>query len=94
MVKKINCKDGLDKKQEIEARRLRVKLEEGDEETLAKYHDIYVAWYNSKEPSFAEFLKNKNIVYASAYARIKDKFKRNEVKLRIINYNKKKCVET
>ncbi|MBQ8043784.1 MAG: hypothetical protein IJ272_06520 [Clostridia bacterium] len=86
MAKKINCKHGLDKKQEIEARRLRVKLEQGDEETLAKYHKIYVAWYYSKEPNFADFLKRQDIIFYSAYARITDKTKHVEVKRRIMFY--------
>lgn len=86
MAKKINCKHGLDKKQEIEARRLRVKLEQGDEETLARYHKIYVAWCNSKQPHFADFLKEQDIICYSAYARIKDKFKLAKVKRRIMFY--------
>ena len=86
MAKKINCKDGLDKKQEIEARRLRVKLEQGDEETLAKYHEIYVAWYNSKVPHFADFLKEQDIIYYSAYVRITDKNKLAELKRRVMFY--------
>ena len=86
MAKKINCKDGLDKKQEIEARRLRVKLEQGDEADIAQYHEIYVEWYNSKEPHFADFLKRKDIIAYSAYARIIDKIKLAEVKKRIMFY--------
>lgn len=86
MAKKINCKHGLDRNQEIEARRLRIKLEQGEEETLAKYHEIYVAWCKSKEPHFADFLKNQDIICYSAYVRIKDKFKLNEVKRKIMFY--------
>lgn len=86
MAKKINCKDGLDKKQEIEARRLRVKLEQGDEETIARYHKLYVAWYNSKEPHFADFLKERDIIYYSAYVRITEKIMLDKVKKRIMFY--------
>lgn len=76
MAKKINCKDGLDKKQEIEARRLRVNLENYYRETIKAYHKLYVDWYNSKEPHFADFLKKQDIVYYSAYMRITDPFKK------------------
>lgn len=86
MAKKINCKHGLDRKQEIEARRLRVKLEQGDEETLERHHKLYVAWYNSKETHFADFLKKQDFICYSAYTRITDKIKLAEVKKRIMFY--------
>ena len=87
MAKKINCKDGLDKKQEIEARRLRVKLEQGEQEAISRYHNLYVAWYYSKVPNFADFLKEQDIIFYSAYARITDKTKLTEVKRRIMFYS-------
>ncbi len=86
MAKKINCKHGLDKKQEIEARRLRVKLEQGDEETLARYHKIYVVWRESKEPNFEEFLKKQDIICYSAYARITDEMTLSKIRVKIMLY--------
>ena len=86
MAKKINCKHELDKKQEIQARRLRVKLEQGDEETLERYHKLYVAWCNSEQPHFADFLREQDIICYSAYVRINDKFKLDQVKRKIMFY--------
>lgn len=87
MAKKINCKHGLDKKQEIEARRLRVKLEQGEHETISRYHSFYIDWCKSKEPHFADFIKKQDVICYSAYARITDKFKLAEVKRRIMFYD-------
>lgn len=86
MAKKINCKHDLDKKQEIQARRLRVKLEAGENETLETYHRLYIAWWESKEPHFADFLKKQDIVYYSAYTRITEQSKIREINTKIMFY--------
>lgn len=86
MAKKINCKHGLDKKQEIEARRLRVKLEQGDEETIETYHKLYVAWSNSKEQYFVDFLKRQDLIYYSAYARITDRMMLSRIRVKLMLY--------
>ena len=70
MARKINCKHGLDKRQELQARRLRVKLEASDSETLETYHKLYMEYLEAPRESFESFLKNKNIVYYSAISRV------------------------
>ena len=69
MSKKINCKHGLDKKQEIEARRLRVKLEIGDRQVLKEYKKIWNEWFNCPKIGFTDFLKERHLVYYSAFVR-------------------------
>lgn len=69
MAKKINCKHGLNHKQEIEARRLRVKLDRGDKETLEKYHNFWLEWFKLPNKPFKIFLKERDLVYYSAYIR-------------------------
>jgi len=69
MGKKINCKHGLDKKQEIQARRLRLKLEQGDNEIIAEYKKFWQEWFVEPKTGFLEFLQKKDIVYYSAYIR-------------------------
>lgn len=69
MGKKINCRHELDKKQEIQARRLRVKLDNKDPETLHQYYLLWLNWLEISGISFKEFLKQKDVVYYSAYIR-------------------------
>lgn len=69
MGKKINCKHGLDNKQEIQARRIRAKLEQGDNETIVEYKNLWDEWFVEPKTSFLEFLQKKDLVYYSAYIR-------------------------
>lgn len=69
MGKKINCKHGLDKKQEIQARRLRVKLELGDNEVIVEYKKLWDEWFVEPKTGFVEFLQKRDVVYYSAYLR-------------------------
>ena len=73
--KKINCKDGLTHKQEIEARRLRQKIEANDPDTWAEIIKLRKQWLEKNEGDwFLNFLSNKgHIVLYSAILRIKDK---------------------
>ena len=69
MSKKINCKHGLENKQEIQARRLRVKLEQGNTEVIAEYKKFWQDWFVEPKTGFLEYLQKKDIVYYSAYLR-------------------------
>ena len=70
MAKTINCKHGLDRKQEIEARRLKDKLEAREKETVTMFHNLYEEYKNSQSSyTFDEFLKERDMVAYSAYAR-------------------------
>lgn len=69
MSKKVNCRHGLDGRQEIQARRVRLKLEQGESEVLANYKGFWEEWFVDPKTSFVEFLKNKDMVYYSAYLR-------------------------
>lgn len=70
-MKKINCKDGLSRKQELLARRLKDKLIEENEETLKLKEEYIRLWHNSDIPTFLEFLKIKDPIFYSAFKRIK-----------------------
>lgn len=74
MAKKINCKHGLTHKQEIEARRLRRKIEENDAETMAEITRLKKLWLHEKERMmFISYLAiNGYDVLCSAILRIKD----------------------
>ena len=87
MAKKINCKHGLDRKQEIEARRLRVKLEVGDESVLAKYHLLWENWFKAPSMSFETYIQQNNIVYFSAYVRACDSIGGHVIFNRIATYH-------
>ena len=70
MGKKINCKHGLDRKQEIQARRIKEKIIKFDEDIFNEYYLYRNEWLKShSNVSFKEFLKQKNIVHYSAYVR-------------------------
>ena len=69
MAKKIHCKHGLERKQEIEARRLRQKLENNDYQVLREYHMLWLEWARNPKKSFKEYLKEKDNVHYSAYMR-------------------------
>lgn len=68
MSKKINCKHGLDKRDEIEARRLKTKILAEDKNTLFCYHMLWIK-SSTFEKTFEDFLKEENIVLYSAYVR-------------------------
>ncbi len=79
-VKKINCKDGLDRKQEIQARRIKEILlkKEEDNEYLKKLKDIYndisedlneILDLYDKNQYFRMYLRKVDIVLYSAYVR-------------------------
>jgi len=74
MAKKINCKHGLTYKQEIEARRLRQKIEANDEETMKEIARIKKKWLEeSKNILFISYLAvNGYNVLCSALLRIQD----------------------
>ena len=70
MAKKINCKHGLEPKEEIEARRLKDKLIRKDKETIAEVKETFKKWVTSGEDiPFIMFLKGSNKVMASAIVR-------------------------
>lgn len=69
MIRKINCKHGLEKRQELDARRLREKLEEGDKDTIQLFHTLYLESVAIPNQTFEVYLKEKNNVYYSAYMR-------------------------
>lgn len=73
-MRKINCKHGLDRKQEIEARRFRsVIMEETTErkemlnERLQNLLNEFIQ--NNKMPSYIMYLKENDIVIYSAFMR-------------------------
>lgn len=84
MGKKINCKHGLTNKQEIEARRLKAKIEENDTETMAEISKLRKEWIEEgKEPRFINFLlKNGHVVLCSAIMRITDEKARQRMYLK------------
>lgn len=70
-MKKINCKDGLNYKEEIQARKMRRKLEENDEELIQKVMELYAKWYKKPNKSFLSWLKDKDEkVLSSALSRL------------------------
>lgn len=69
MVKQTNCKHGLNKMQEIRARRLRCKLEEGEKETIEQYNKFWQEWHSAHGVSFSTYLKENDVVFYSAYVR-------------------------
>ena len=72
MASKINCKHGLERKEEIQARRLRVKIESGDAEVLNKIREHYLDWLKRPQSSFDEYLKKIDRPLASAVMRVTD----------------------
>ena len=71
--KKINCKDGLDYKEEIQARRMRILLEEGDEELTELVRAFYAKWYKKPTNNFLTWLiDNEQRILASALKRMDD----------------------
>lgn len=73
MAKKIHCKHGLEGKEEIEARRLRRKLEIGDEELEKEIKALYAKWFEKPNKSFLNWLvDNDKKVLSSALARMND----------------------
>lgn len=73
MAKKINCKDGLDYKEEIEARKLRIRLEEGDEELIKEIRALYQYWFKKPCQGFLQWLYiNDKKVLSSALKRMDD----------------------
>ena len=69
MKSKINCKHGLDRKQEIQARRLRVKLEQGDEQVFKEYKKIWKEWFDCPKGGFTNYLEERHPVHYSAFMR-------------------------
>ena len=74
MEKKINCKHGLTHKQEIEARRLRRKIEENDADTMKEIASLKKKWLDEKDRMlFISYLAMSGYdVLCSAILRIKD----------------------
>lgn len=66
---KINCRHGLDKIQEIQARRIRAKLEAEEKETIEKYRRLWKAWSSVSKMSFEQYLVSQDVVVYSAYIR-------------------------
>lgn len=70
MVKKINCKHGLDKKGEIEARKVKRKIIEREAEVIQRVRKLFEGYKNSKMPSFEDYLKRADQIYYSALKRL------------------------
>ena len=70
---KINCKDGLEGKEEIQARRLRDKLEQGDKEIIEFVKILYAEWYKKPSKGFLQWLyDNDKRILSSALKRMDD----------------------
>lgn len=68
---KMNCKHGLDRKQEIQARRLRQKIEEGNYGDLKeRLFDLYSKYGLKICGSFYDYIKENDLVLYSAFERI------------------------
>jgi len=73
MAKKINCKDGLDYKEELQARKMRWRLEEREEEAVQYVKDLYAEWYVKPQAGFLQWVyTTKSKVLASALKRMDD----------------------
>ena len=72
MAKKINCKDGLNHTQELEARKIRRKLLEKDEATIKLVVQKYLWWFNNgkKKTYFMFWLSGADKVMYSALSRM------------------------
>ena len=71
--KKINCKDGLSWQEEMQARKIREKLENNDVNTLKELNELYLKWCYSPNVDFLQWLKlNGQMVWFSALKRIKN----------------------
>jgi len=70
MAKKVNCKDGLNYKEEIQARRMRRLLEEGDKEIIELVRALYSKWYKKPTQGFLQWL------YVSEYKILSSALKR------------------
>lgn len=69
--KKINCKHGLTNEQELEARRLRRKIEENDAETMKRIAHLRNEWLKDSEWLFTKFLREHgHVVLSSAISRL------------------------
>jgi len=77
--KKINCKHGLDAKQEVTARRLSKKIEDVDTETISLYRGLYKEYFLAPKESFESYLKRKDAVYYSAFIRAADRIGKFEI---------------
>jgi len=85
--KKTNCRHGLNRKQEIEARRIREKLEESDKQIMAEYHKMWEEWNKKPYTSFAEYVKKHSLTYYSAYIRACQNSDAHSVYRKIVLYN-------
>jgi len=73
MAKKVNCKDGLNYKEEIQARRMRSRLEERDEELIEYIKVLYAEWFKKPHEGFLQWLYiNDKRVLSSALKRMDD----------------------
>ena len=71
MKKKINCRHGLNEREEIQARRLKNKIIERDYEALQLLRTHVMEWFVSgREITFEEYLQEKNKVVSSAWTRV------------------------
>lgn len=70
-MKKINIKHGLDWRGEITARRIREKLESDDETVISEYNKLWKEFIKLPmgTKNFKDFLKERNLVYYSAFER-------------------------
>lgn len=84
-MKKINCKHGLERKQEIQARRLKEKICAGNyEEVCDKLKELYNEYKKQISGSFYNYLKEKDVVIYSAFERAGGIMKFYEVMNKII----------
>lgn len=74
MNKKINCRHGLNNKEELEARRLKNKLLSGDREAHKIIKDVMRDWLSTRGSiSFEEYLKERDKVLYSSWKRFSSK---------------------
>lgn len=71
MGKLIHCKDDLDKKEEIQARRIKDMLLKNNPKIVEKLKSYAMEWLKSPTEPFEMFLASKNKVLSSAYKRAK-----------------------
>ena len=73
MAKKVNCKDGLNYNEEVQARKLRWLLEDKDEETISNVKTLYEEWFKKPKEGFLQWLYSSgNKVLSSALKRMDD----------------------
>ena len=83
--KKINCRHDLNETQELEARKLKKKLAEGDVATLQVYRDMFLEYVKNSSGPYVDFIKLKNPVYYSALISEMERIGPKETYYKILN---------